>query len=203
MQANSRARCALWAIALLALVAPAALATTPDELARLKGGALEAHELHVSDGGGVQATFFVAAPPAVARAVLWDTLHFPAFMPGTREAKVLALHGNRQLSEMRGGQGPFTVDLVTERRLGPDRIDWHAAGGDLPRNDGYWAFAAVPGGTLVTYWVHVTPRGPVPGAVVSFLQKQALPNMVRAVRRRIEQVAAGAAPVASPPATSR
>ena len=170
---------------LVALAQAPAEAWSAEALARLRAGALEVHDVEVSEGGALEASFFVAAPAKVARAVLWDHEKFPQFMPNAKWAKVLERRGATEVVEQGGGRGPITVVLVSERTLGPDRITWRSVRGDVKRNDGEWRFEAVPGGTVLTYRVHVVPHQPVPAMVTRFLQKQALPDMVAAVRARI------------------
>lgn len=161
-------------------------AVAPAELNRLKGGELQIEEVSVAEGGAVEARLFAAAPPAVARQVMWRHEEYPAFMPKCKWVKVHARQGNVHVVEMAGGQGPVTVAYTMERRLEPDRITWKTLKGDVRRNEGHWIFEPAPGGTVMTYRVHVVPHGPVPGKVVAFLQKQALPEMLKAVKARIE-----------------
>jgi ribosome-associated toxin RatA of RatAB toxin-antitoxin module len=146
-------------------------------------------DLPAQEGAAVRAQFFVAAPLSAARTVLWQTEKFPEFMPDTRWAKVYERKENYQVVELAGGKGPITVAYVSERRLYSDRVTWHTLRGDVKVNDGEWRFAPAPGGTELTYEVHLVPKAPVPGFVVSYLQKQALPAMIQAVRRRIEAIA--------------
>lgn len=170
--------------------APSAVAAVPAaEMSRLKAGEFEIEEVPVSEGGAVEARLFVAAPPAVARQVMWKHEDYPQFMPRCKWVKVHERKGNVHVVEIAGGQGPVTVSYTMERRLEPDRITWKTLKGDVRRNDGFWRFEAVPGGTLLTYHIQVVPHGPVPGKVVAFLQKQALPEMLKAVRTRIEDEA--------------
>jgi ribosome-associated toxin RatA of RatAB toxin-antitoxin module len=179
----------------LALAGPASASPgaswSPAERTAMREGQLVVHDLPADEGGALQAGFFVAAPAAVARAVLWDHERFPEFMPDMKSTRVLERHGNRHVVEQTGGKGPFKVTFVTERLLEPDGVAWRTLRGDVKRNDGYWAFAPAPGGSFVTYEVHVATYQPVPGGVVAYLQKQALPAMIQAVKRRIEATARG------------
>lgn len=171
----------------LALAQAPAFAWTAAEVERLRAGEQLSVEVPVKEGGAVRAAIFVAAPLATVRRVLWAHERYPEFVPHNRTVRMLERHGNRHVVEMVGGQGPVTVAYVAERVLEADRITWRSLSGDVRRNDGYWAFEPVPGGTLVTYQVHLVPNGPVPGHVVAFLQKQALPGLLKAVKKRIEQ----------------
>ena len=175
---------------LLAVSAPApARAFVAADLPAMKRGETVVKDVDVAEGGALEAAFFVAAPPAVARAVLWDHEKFPQFMPNARTAKVLERRGATHVVEQTGGQGPITVTLVSERTLHADRVTWRSVRGDVRRNDGEWRIEAAGGGAVLTYRVHVVPHQPVPAAVTRFLQKRALPDMVAAVRKRVEDVA--------------
>ncbi|MDB5101547.1 MAG: cyclase/dehydrase [Cyanobacteria bacterium RYN_339] len=170
------------------LTASPAFAWTADETQRARKGEVVVHEVTVADGAAVEAIFYVAAPPAAAIGVLWDHEKFPQFMPNAKTSRVLERHANDIVLEQVGGQGPVNVTLVTKRHRAGNHIDWTLVRGDVARNDGSWDAAAAPGGTMLTYKVHVVPKGPVPARVTSFLQKQALPSMCKAVRERVEAV---------------
>lgn len=186
-----------WPVLLSSLLLATALAAAPEgaawatgDLHALRRGQIEIREVPVSEGGSVRARLFVRAPVAVARSVLWAHERYPEFMPHSQTVRVLERRGDVHLVEMKGGQGPVSVAYTMERRLEPGRIVWKTLSGDVKRNDGAWSFQEVEGGTLLTYEVHVVPDAPVPGKVVAFLQQQALPGMLEAVRTRIEQKAA-------------
>jgi uncharacterized membrane protein len=177
---------ALSAAPALALSAAPALALNAPELARVKAGETVVEDVPVDEGGSLRASFFVAAPLARAREVLWDQEKFVEFVPDVKAVKVLERHGNRQVISISGGKGPITVTYVADRLLEPQRISWKSIRGDVKRNDGFYALEAVPGGTVLTYQVHLVPYAPVPGYVVGYLQKQALPGLIKALRQRIE-----------------
>lgn len=161
---------------------------TPAEQAGARNGEVLVHEVAANEGAAVEALFFVAAPPARTIDVLWDHEKFPQFMPNAKTSRVLEGKGNDVVVEQVGGQGPINVTLVTRRHRAGNHIDWKLVRGDVRQNDGSWDAAATPGGTLLTYKVHVVPKGPVPNRVTAFLQKQALPAMCKAVRQRVESV---------------
>ncbi|MEB3196964.1 MAG: SRPBCC family protein, partial [Candidatus Sericytochromatia bacterium] len=181
----------------LCALAPAAWSTpTPSRptWAAERGGEVTLRDLPVDSGAAVEARLFVRAPWSVCRAVLWDHQKFPEFMPHSRSSRSLKEARDFQVVEQTGAQGPFLTTLITERRLEPTRISWHGVGGDLLRNDGEWEFTHLGDGTGVRYRVHVVPHQPVPASVTRFLQRQALPTMLLAVRRRIETSHADSSP---------
>jgi ribosome-associated toxin RatA of RatAB toxin-antitoxin module len=179
------AYCTLLAIATAVLLG----GWTPAEVSRARAGEVVVHDMPANEGAAVEALFYVAAPPAATIGVLWDHEKFPQFMPNAKTSKVLAGKGNDVVLEQVGGQGPISVTLVTRRHRAGNHIDWKLVRGDVRRNDGSWDATAAPGGTLLTYKVHVVPKGPVPGRVTAFLQKQALPSMCKAVKQRVESLA--------------
>lgn len=144
-------------------------------------------DLPAQEGAAVEAWTFVAAPRVRVLAVLWDHERFPEFMPQARSVRVLRRTGATHVVEQLGGHGPLSLKLLTERVLERDRVVWRAVGGDLKRNDGAWQVYDAPGGTVLHYRVHVVPWQPVPSGVTRFLQRQALPGMLEAVRRRVER----------------
>jgi ribosome-associated toxin RatA of RatAB toxin-antitoxin module len=176
-------------VAAFGLLAPMAAAWTPQETARARGGEVLLRDLPASEGAAMQALFFTAAPPAIARSVLWDHARYAEFIPHARSSKVLEQHGNDAVLEQSGGQGPFSVSFVTRRHLAAHRITWTMLRGDLLRDDGSWDITPAPGGSMVAYEVHVVPKGPVPQRMTAYLQKQALPAMCQAFKQRIEAIA--------------
>jgi uncharacterized membrane protein len=166
-----------------------AAAWREEDVTALQREGLRVHDREVGEGGEVEAVFYVAAPLEVARAVLWDHQRFPEFMPHTQSCRVVASERDTADVEQVGGQGPLRFRLVSRRKLGADRITWRRIAGDLRENAGEWRFERAPGGTVITYRCHLVPDVPAPRAVVQYLQRQGLPAMVEAVRRRIERQA--------------
>ncbi|MEB3328348.1 MAG: SRPBCC family protein [Candidatus Sericytochromatia bacterium] len=160
-----------------------------EDVTALQRQGLRVRDRMVGSSGEVEAIFFAAAPLEVARAVLWDHARFPEFMPHVQACRVVASGPDTADVEQQGGQGPFHFRLVSRRHRGPDRISWHRLSGDLRENAGEWRFERAPGGTVITYRCRLVPDVPAPQALVLYLQRQGLPAMVEAVRRRIEQQA--------------
>lgn len=169
---------------LLLLAAPA---WTAAEQARARAGEVLLHEVPASEGATMQALFFAAAPPATVRAVLSDYARYPEFIPHARTSKVLEQHGDDAVVEQSGGSGPFTMTFTTKRHREAHRITWTTIGGGVRQNEGFWQFDAAPGGTLITYQVHVVPKGPVPQRITAMLEQHSLPEMCEAVRARVQR----------------
>lgn len=170
-------------------VAQAATAWTAAERAQARQGAFPTRDLPAASGATVEALAFAAAPPARALAVLWDHERFPEFMPNARSARILQrLSPSHHVLEQVGGQGPISVRVVTDRHRLADGVRWKTVEGDVKANEGFWKLEAAPGGTWLTYHVHVEPKqAAVPDSVTAFLQRQALPGMLRSVVQRIAQ----------------
>lgn len=158
----------------------------PAAQAEARTGAFPTRDLPAPAGATVEALVHVAAPPARCLRILWDHERFPEFMPNAKTARILRRHSpQHHLLEQVGGQGPISVRVVTERHLLPDGVRWRTVEGDVKANEGFWKVEAAPGGSWLIYHVHVEPKQPVPDAVTAFLQRQALPGMLRSVSQRI------------------
>lgn len=186
-----------WAWALGALVflgasawsSPAWAAWSPAERAQARQGAFPTHDLPAASGATVEALAFAGAAPAKALAVLWDHERFPEFMPNAKTARILERRSATwHILEQVGGQGPISVRVVTDRHRLSDGVRWKTIEGDVKANEGFWKLEAAPGGTWLTYHVHVEPKQPVPDTVTAFLQRRALPGMLASVVQRITKV---------------
>lgn len=133
---------------------------------------------------GVTATFFVAASPQAAYAILTDHAHLPAFMPNLDSCRVLRKGPTWAEVEMRNARGA----MVLRREFEPPRhIRWRLVkGAMLKRVDGSWSLEEVDGGTVLTYDSEVEPAVPVPKFLVQAVQQDSLEALVANVRQRID-----------------
>ncbi|MNS71629.1 Polyketide cyclase / dehydrase and lipid transport [compost metagenome] len=173
-----------WAIALATVGAMApAMAGTP-----------EAAGITVTDapfrtfGRSVTAVYHIDAPPIAVFEVLTDYAHMADFMPMVDEAKPLAVRPNGATVRyhMRYLRF-FDIVEVDERTYDkPRRITWHATEGPLKVSDGSWTLTPEGKGTRVVYQTDVDPGIPVPPAMVGHMLKQGLPEVLTAIRLRVE-----------------
>lgn len=158
----------------------------PAAQAEARSGAFPTRDLPAASGATVEALAFAAAPPAQCLRVLWDHERFPEFMPNAKSAKILRRHSaSHHLLEQVGGQGPISLRVVTDRHLLADGVRWRTVDGDVKANEGFWKVEGARGGSWLIYHVHVEPKQAVPDSVTAFLQRQALPGMLRSVTQRM------------------
>ncbi len=134
--------------------------------------------------GGVTASFFVAAAPERAYAILTDHPRLPEFMPNL-DACTVRKHGPGWAEvEMRNAKGTMVLRRVFDP---PRRIRWTLVEGSmLKRVDGSWRLDGVDGGTILTYDSEVETTVPVPGFIIQFVQQDSLKDLISNVRERID-----------------
>jgi len=137
---------------------------------------------------GASRTVVIHAPADVLFDVITDYESYPSFLSDVAEAKVL------ERTEA-GAIVKFGLNLIkkvhyslkmTETR--PTRVRWELHESSLMKaNVGGWTLESLPDGTTrATYEVDVTPRGFVPGPIVSALTGRTLPATLEAFKQRAE-----------------
>jgi uncharacterized protein YndB with AHSA1/START domain len=139
-------------------------------------------------GRSVTAVYYIDAPPLAVFEVLTDYAHMAEFMPMVDEARPLALRPNgATVSYHMRYLKFFDIVEIDERTYDkPRRITWHATEGPLKVSDGSWTLTPQGKGTRVVYQTDVDPGIPVPPAMVGHMLKQGLPEVLTAIRLRVE-----------------
>ena len=139
-------------------------------------------------------TIEVDAPPEVLMATILDFEAYPAFLPETREARILLQAPD--VWEVR-----FTVQVIrpltyTLRlvRTGPTSLDWTLVEGVFTSNDGGWRLEPLDGGRrcLASYRLDVRVGMFVPGNIVRSLVETSLPRTLERFKAEAERRAAPA-----------
>ena len=137
--------------------------------------------------GAVAYGLFAVTPEQVFDAVV-DFEHYSDFMPMTSVSRV----------ERRDGDDVtfYTELLITVKRIcytlkltckrETTTVDWTMVSGDLKVNDGGWTLVPYGDGhTLARYNVHIETGFFVPSFMISKLTEGSLPEVIRAVRKRV------------------
>jgi hypothetical protein len=138
--------------------------------------------------GVVHAALDVAAPPRVVWAVLTDCADAPSHMPGLLSCKILE-RGPGDAWQVREHRlkGPFIHPVmrnVFRLEMKPyDSLSFRRVAGDWKRSDGAWGLTPIPGGTHVTYELHVAVEGPAPAGMVRASVAKGMPASLLALRR--------------------
>lgn len=167
------------------LLAPSALAAPPaDELARLAAGETITRPYAAAGMSGVEAVFWVDAPPATAFRVLSDTPHLAEFMPNLAACTILEAGDGYAVVKLDSEQG----EMVQRRTYEPPRrISWRLVRANALKDvQGRWLVEPARGGTVLSYAVAIQLAWPVPMVLVRAFQNRSLPALVRNVRARIE-----------------
>lgn len=170
------------ALAFAAMAAPALAAggfdAAPTVSAQAEGGS----------AGVIHAAMDVAAPPAVVWKVLSDCAGAPRYMPKLLSCKTLERDpaGKWDVREHRLAGNAFKPVMRNVFRTTlepPRRLAFHRTGGDWKRSDGEWRLSAIPGGTHVTYELHVAIDAPVPAGMVRGAVAKGMPASMLALRK--------------------
>ncbi|MBP6546925.1 MAG: SRPBCC family protein [Phenylobacterium sp.] len=168
---------ALSALAAPALAAPA-FDAAPTVSAKAEGGS----------AGVIRAAMDVAAPPAVVWKVLSDCAAAPRYMPKLLSCKTLERDpaGKWDVREHRlegNAFKPVMRNVFRTTLEPPRRLAFHRTGGDWKRSDGEWRLSPIPGGTHVTYELHVAIDAPVPAGMVRSAVAKGMPASMLALRK--------------------
>jgi hypothetical protein len=151
----------------------------------------------------VRTVAVVDAPPAVVRRALTDWARYVEIMPYTEEGRVVATEQGGKVVHFYTLVNPpvvsrrdYTMRTVDEGAVegGALRISWTPSDkGPAPRpgivrvavNEGSWLLEPLDGGarTRATYRLLTDPGGSVPGFVADRANREALPGVLKAVRR--------------------
>ncbi|MES2722188.1 MAG: SRPBCC family protein [Pseudomonadota bacterium] len=138
--------------------------------------------------GVIRAAMDVAAPPAVVWKVLSDCANAPRYMPKLLSCKTLERDpaGRWDVREHRlegNAFKPVMRNVFRTTLEPPRRLAFRRTSGDWKRSDGEWRLTAIPGGTHVTYELHVAVDAPVPASMVRGAVAKGMPASMRALRK--------------------
>lgn len=139
-------------------------------------------------GRTITAAYYIDAPPAAVFDVLTDYAHMGDFMPMVDEAKALRVDSNGATVSYRLRYLRFFDIIEIDERVydRPRRITWHATQGPLKVSDGSWSLTPRGKGTHVLFQTDVDPGIPIPSALTGALMKRGLPEVLTAIRLRVE-----------------
>lgn len=138
--------------------------------------------------GVIRAAMDIAAPPAVVWKVLSDCANAARYMPKLLSCKTLERDpaGKWDVREHRlegNAFKPVMRNVFRTTLEPPHRLAFRRTGGDWKRSDGEWRLTAIPGGTHVTYELHVAVDAPVPASLVRGAVAKGMPASMRALRK--------------------
>ncbi|NTU69135.1 MAG: cyclase [Chlorobiaceae bacterium] len=177
------------------------MALAPEKIARLLQGELLldidwlARDVIVAGG-----SIFVKAPAEVVWGMLTDYGHLHETMPKVVSSALIEDRGPVKIIEQTGKSGLLFFERNVHLKLKvdeecPKRLHFEQVEGDFKVYEGDWFFEPVEGpqgtGTIVTYQARVKPDFFAPPLLVSFVQSQDLPAILRSIRAYCEPRAGG------------
>ena len=138
------------------------------------------------DGGAASASVDIAAPPSAVWAALTDCAGYPRYMPGVVSCRIVSRGPGWEVREQKIRGLPLMKPLTNIFRADltpPSRFSFHRVGGDWKRSEGEWRLTAIPGGTHVTYEIHVAMAGAAPAGLVRSSVASGLPRSLEALRK--------------------
>jgi carbon monoxide dehydrogenase subunit G len=168
----------------------------PEETARLLRGEVLIDLAWLPDGViGAKGDVFINAAPDIVWQMLTDYNNLQETMPKVTASCLVEENGHGKIIEQSGKSGififeksvRFTLKVVEEY---PKHLHFEQTGGDFRVYEGDWFLEAAKGelgvGTLLTYEAKVKPAFFAPPFLVSFVQSQDLPTILKGIRKFCE-----------------
>jgi hypothetical protein len=186
------------------LLATSAIAGDGWERVGIEDGiVVEARDVAGSSLREVRATVHVDVPPAAIAAVVWRYEDHASFLPRLRHAEVLRDAGDERIvyeqialpllrdrdvvlraqRAVDGASGTIDIRSMAIADEGPPETSRFVR---VRTSAGHWHLVPAGGGTDVTYLVRSDVGGTVPAWLVNRAQREAVPDLVRAMLARAQ-----------------
>lgn len=172
------------------------MAISPEKMARLMQGEVLIDLEWLPDGViGANGNVFIEAEPAIVWQMLTDYDHLSETMPKVVASKLVEQNHHVKIIDQTGKSGIFIFEKTVHFTLKvtevyPEHLWFSQIGGDFQIYEGEWRLEAADGkngpGTLLTYQAEIKPDFFAPQFLVSFVQSQDLPTILKAIRSYCE-----------------
>jgi hypothetical protein len=156
------------------------------------------------DVTGVTGMVLVDSGPEELWKVLTDYDNLHRNLPKVLVSRLVSRNGNEVVIEQTGKTGIFIFEktvhfLLKAHEEYPKSIRFEQEQGDFTIYRGQWRLETIPGmqGTLLVYNAEIKPAFFAPPLLVSFVQYQDLPGILKAHKERAEKLRA----ISNPPIT--
>jgi hypothetical protein len=174
---------------------------SPEKRARVMQGEILIDLDWLPDGViGANGCVLIEAEPPVVWRMLTDYDHLHETMPKVVSSRLLESNNHTRIIAQSGKSGIFifekTVNFTLKvEEVFPEHLWFSQIGGDFQVYEGEWQLEAVDGknghATLLTYKAEIKPDFFAPQFLVSFVQSQDLPTILKAIRSYCEARANG------------
>jgi ribosome-associated toxin RatA of RatAB toxin-antitoxin module len=172
------------------------MARTPEQIAKIMEGEILIDLDWLPDGViGANGSVFIEAEPSIVWQMLTDYDHLNETMPKVVSSRLLESNNHTRIIAQTGKSGIFIFEKAVNFTLKveevfPEHLWFSQIGGDFKVYEGEWRLEAVNGknghATLLTYEAEIKPDFFAPQFVVSFVQSQDLPTILKAIRSYCE-----------------
>jgi hypothetical protein len=140
---------------------------------------------------GASGSVFIRTAPPVVWQMLTDYNQLRETMPKVVSSTLVEENGSSKIIDQSGKSGIFIFEKIVNFRLKvdeeyPKHLHFTQIGGDFRIYEGDWYLEAVNGqnepGTLLTYEAKIKPDFFAPQFLVSFVQSQDLPTILKGIR---------------------
>jgi carbon monoxide dehydrogenase subunit G len=138
---------------------------------------------------GITGKIFIDAGIRKVWNVLTDYSNLGGTLPKITRSLIVEENGTEKTVEQSGKTGIFIFEKTVHFTLKvredfPHRIDFRQIRGDFHVYEGSWILEAHPDGqsTFLTYEARIKPAFFAPPILVSFVQRQDLPNVLKAIK---------------------
>jgi hypothetical protein len=140
---------------------------------------------------GASGSVFIKAAPPVVWQMLTDYNQLQKTMPKVVSSTLVGNHGSSKIIDQSGKSGIFIFEKIVHFRLKveeefPSHLHFTQIGGDFRIYEGDWFLEAVNGqnepGTILIYEAKIKPDFFAPQFLVSFVQSQDLPMILKGIR---------------------
>lgn len=144
----------------------------------------------------IQRSALVAVSPGRMFEIINDVEHYPQFVPGCSNARVLERTPEQVHAELTVGTGLMKTTFSTLNRLHPpDRIEMQLESGPLKSLGGQWTLTPVASGAIsgcrVELDLRFEPHGNIAAMALSPVVEKLASSLVQAFVARARQEAAG------------
>lgn len=139
----------------------------------------------------VRGRILVRAPRRRVWQAVTDYPNLHRTLPKVKESRLLSREGSSAVLEQTGRTGILFVELTVRFRLRveeepPRSVLFRQEEGDFSIYRGRWDMDEREGGTILSYSALLRPKFFAPPFLVAFVQRQDLPDILRAHRRTAE-----------------
>ncbi len=139
--------------------------------------------------GGAMAGILINSPIEKVFDVLKDASKFRLFMPSVDKVEVIEEKENYQIVRFYVKKAFVSISHALKREFDRENweIRWINYDDTFQLIRGFWRLKPFDGKTIAIYYIYLKPGFMIPQIIVDYLEEKSLPDMLIAVKNRIEK----------------